>query len=78
MKHRIPKYLHTIFKEYITDDEITEWLNDCLYPGDYSTWSIDYNTMELEIKDATQSYNIKEFFNDVKEFFEDEDLETAE
>ena len=79
MKHLIPKKLHFVFNTYIQDDEITEWLNDCLYPGDYDTWSIDYDTMEIEITNPTQSYDIKEVWEDITEFFEDhlEDEETA-
>ena len=74
MKHRIPKKLHTVFNEYITDDEITEWLNDVAV---YDTWDIDYDTMTLEITNPQQPYNIREFFTTVTEFFEDQ-LEAAE
>lgn len=69
MTHRIPRKLHTIFCEYITDEEITEWLNDCV--PEFDTWHIDYDTMTLEIQDATPAYNIQEFWTQVEEFFEE-------
>lgn len=75
MIHNIPKKLHFVFNTYITDEEITEWLNDCI--PEFGTWDIDYDTMKLEIRDATQAYNIKEFWTEVAEFFEN-DLEAAE
>ena len=74
MKHSIPPKLYVVFNQYISDDEITEWLNDCV---SYDTWDIDYDAMTLEITGAQQPYNIQAFWSEVEDLFETE-LEDAE
>jgi hypothetical protein len=74
MNYRIPNKLHIVFNEYITDEEIGEWLNDA---GDYNTWDIDYDTMVLSITGDTEPLDIKQFWEDVFTFYE-EYLETTE